>query len=264
MPAMASTPARWDHASRAPVASDGRRLPEIAQLGPDLPDLATLFTFMRDAELRFSTLRLRLEERVAIAGGETLRVHEVLLRHPGRARVIVRRPDRAAPIDHDIWLSDGSTVRTYQSGHRLATLRPTRPRVSGVDDRDLPGPARPYLPLTALPANSLADACVHPGGFAQNVLATGTCSIAGETVVAGRPAIHLVAAHPRTIAMAGDHPDHRFEIGVDRETGVLARLVESFGEHVTRRVDATELSPEAPIPDSAFSIAVPDDAALIY
>ena len=264
MPAMATSPSRWDHASRAPLAAGGQRVAEIAQLGPGLPDAATLFTFTRDAELRFSTLRLRLEERVAIATGETLRVHEVLLRHPGRARVTVRRPDRPAPVDHEIWLSDGTTIRTYQAGHRLATLRPARARVSGIDGRDLPGTGRAYLPLTALPANSLADVFVHPAGFAQNVLATAACTITGEALVGGRPAILLVADHPRTILMAGDHPDHRFEIAVDRETGVLSRLVEAFGDRVTRHVEAVELSPGSPIPDSAFSVAIPDDAALIY
>ena len=45
MPAMASTPARWDRASAVPVAA-GERVPEIVQLGTGLPDLATLFTFI--------------------------------------------------------------------------------------------------------------------------------------------------------------------------------------------------------------------------
>jgi hypothetical protein len=64
--------------------------------------------------------------------------------------------------------------------------------------------------------------------------------------------------------MAGDHPDHRLEVAVDRETGVLARLVESFGDAVTRCVEATELAPDAAIPESAFSVAIPDDAAHLF
>lgn len=263
MPAMASTPARWDRASIIPVAA-GRRMPEIPQLGPDVPDLATLFTFMRDAELRWERLRLRLEERAWIAGGETLRVHEILVRHPGLARVTVRRPDLPAPTNHDVWLSDGTTIRTYRSGHRLATVRPGRPRAVGLDDRDLPGTSRPYVPLTALPANSLADTFVHPAGYAQNVLATGACAIAGTGEVGGRPVVLVRSDHPRTIEMAGDRPDHRLEVAVDRETGLLALLVESFGETVTRRVEAVEIAPDAPIPDDVFSVAVPDDASLIY
>jgi hypothetical protein len=264
MPAMASIPDRWDRASLVPVAADGRRVPELVQLGPGIPDTATLFSFMRDAELRFGTLRLRIEERARTAAGETQRVHEVLLRHPGLARVTVRHPDRPAPVNHDIWLSDGQMVRTYRAGHRLGTFRPVRPTVAGVDDRDLPGTSRPYVPLTALPASSLADTFVHPGGFAQNVLATGACLVEGPGTVAGREVILVASAHPRTIELAGDRPDHRLEVAVDRETGLLALLVESFGGVVTRRAEATEIAPDAAIPAEAFSIATPANASLIY
>ncbi len=264
IPAMALRPAPWDRASGLPVAADGRRVPEIVQLGPDVPDLATLFTFARDAELRFATLRLRLEERVGIADGEALRVHEALIRHPGHARVTTIRPDRSPTTNHDIWLSDGEIVRVYRSGHRLGTIRPVRRTLVGIDDRDLPGTSRPYVPLTALPANTLPETFVHPGGYCQNVLATGDCAVAGTGTVTGREVILLTVDHPRTVEMAGDQPDHRLEIAVDRETGVLARLVESFGDVVTRRVEATELTPDAAIPDSAFSMAIPADGSTIY
>ncbi len=264
MPAMASTPARWDRASFAPVAPNGRRVPEIVQLGSDIADLATLFAFARDAELRFATLRLRLEERAWIAGGETLRVHEVLVRHPGAARVTVVRPDRPATMNHDTWLSDGATVRAYRGWHRLATDRPVRRRPVGITAQDLPGASRPYAPLTALPANSLPDTFVHPGGYCQNVLATGSTTVTGTGTVAGRAAIFVTCDHPRTIEMAADRPDHRLEVAFDRETGLLSLLVESFGGTVTRRVEATELAPDAAIPESAFAVAVPGDASSIY
>jgi len=264
MPAMASTPARWDRASLSVMAPDGRRVPEIVQLGYDVADLATLFAFARDAELRFATLRLRLEERARIAGGETLRVHEVLLRHPGAARVTVVRPDRPATTNHDTWLSDGQTVRSYGGWHRLATERPVRRRPVGIAAGDLPGASRPYAPLTALPANSLADTFIHPGGFCQNVLATGATAATGTGTVASREAILVTCHHPRTIEMAGDRPDHRLEVAFDRETGLLSRLVESFGGTVTRWVEATELAPDASIPESAFAVAVPGDASSIY
>lgn len=264
MPAMASTPARWDRASSAPVAVDGRRVPELVQLGTERPDAATLFAFARDAELRFRTLRLRLEERVGTAAGETLRVHEVLIAHPGRARVAVVRPDLPAPANHDLWLSDGETVRTYRSGHRLATFRPGRRRPVGLDDRDLPGSSRPYVPLTALPANTLAETFVHPGGYCQNVLATGVVHPAATRTVAGREALEVIVDHPRTVEMAGDRPDHRLAVAFDRDTGLIVRLVESFGGTVTRHVEAVEVSPDAAIPDGAFVVAVPEDASLIY
>ena len=69
-----STPARWSAAAGLTLAFDGARRPEITQLPAGLPDVPTLFTFMRDAELRFETLRLRLEERTWVATGETVRV----------------------------------------------------------------------------------------------------------------------------------------------------------------------------------------------
>ncbi len=264
MPAMASTPRRWDRASTALVAPDGRRQPEVAQLGAGLPGLATLFAFARDAELRFASLRLRLEERVDIAPGETVRLHEVLLRHPGRARVTTSRPDLPIATNHETWVSDGETVRIYRAGHRLATERPVRRRLVGIDAPDLPGTSRPYRALTPLPANSLADAFVHPGGYLQNVLGTGRSVVGGPGTVAGREVVLVTTLHPRTIEVAGDRPDHRLEIAIDRETGVLALLVESFGSRVVRRVTATALAPDAPIPDSAFAAAVPPDASTIF
>src|SRR5450756_2145572 len=76
MPRM-STTARWASAAALTLAANGERRPEIAQLPAGLPDVETLFTFMRDAELRFETLRLRLEERTWVAVSYThLRAHE--------------------------------------------------------------------------------------------------------------------------------------------------------------------------------------------
>jgi hypothetical protein len=260
---MPSLPVRWDRAS-AIVARNGLRAPEIPQLEADPPDVATLFTFMRDAELRWERLRLRIEERIRAAENEVLRVHEVLVRHPGLARVTVTRPDLPTPVNHEVWLSDGTTVRTYRAGYRLAATRPVRSALLRLDDAELPGTARPYVPLTALPPNSLADTFIHPGGFAQNVLATGACAVVGTGEVAGRRVVLVRSDRPRSIEVEGDRPDHRFEIAVDRETGVLALLVESFGSAVTRRAEAVELAPNAPLPDAAFDVAVPEDAAEIY
>jgi outer membrane lipoprotein-sorting protein len=263
MPRM-STPVRWSAAAGLTLAVDGERRPEIAQLGAGLPDVDTLFAFMRDAELRFETLRLRLEERTWVATGETVRVHELLLRHPGRARVTTIRPEDATPTNHDVWLSDGDEIQTYRAGHRLGSTRGWRPRVAGLDGRDLPGTSRAYHARTSLPANSLLEVFVHPAGLCQNVLATGACTVTGSELVAGREAILVESLHPRTIEMAGDRPDHRISIAVDRETGLVARLEERFGAVPSRLVTATELSPDASIPDSAFSLNIPVDAARIY
>ncbi len=263
MPAMAAT-GRWDRASLLPVTGGGERRAEIVQLAPALPDVGTLFTFMRDAELRFATLRLRLEERTWTAAGEQLRVHDVLVRHPGRARVTVRRDAAGSAGTYEAWSSDGATIKAWKSGHHLATERPARARLVGLEDPDLPGASRAYRPLTALPANSPADTFVHPAGFCQNVLATGDCLVTGTRTVAGREAIGLTCATPRTIELEGDQPDHWFELAVDRETGLIVALTESFGDHVARAIVATDVSPDAPIPDSAFVISVPADASTIF
>ena len=262
MPRM-STTSRWAAAALT-MAIDGARRPEIAQLPAGHPDVDVLFTFMRDAELRFETLRLRLEERTLVTTGETIRIHELLLRHPGRARVTTVHPQDATPTNHDVWLSDGQTVRTYRAGHRYGTDRPSRSRVAGLDGRDLPGTSRAYHPRTNLPANSLVETFVHPAGFCQNVLATGACRIAGTELVQGREAIIVESLHPRTIEMAGDRPDHRLVLAVDRETGLIARLEERFGRVTSRLVTATEMAPDTSIPDTAFSLAIPSTAAMIY
>jgi len=263
MPRM-STTVRWAAAAALTLAANGERRPEIAQLPAGLPDVETLFTFMRDAELRFETLRLRLEERTWVARDETVRFYELLLRHPGRVRVTTIRPEDGTPTNHDVWLSDGEMIRTYRAGHRLGTFRPSRPRVAGLDGRDLPGTSRAYLPRTSLPPNSLVETFVHPARLCQNVLATGACRIVGSELVADREAVILELLHPRTIEMAGDRPDHRLVIAIDRETGVVARLEERYGAVPSRLATATELSPDASIPDSAFTLAIPASAAMIY
>ena len=73
----------WDRAGSLPVPVDGRPKPEVAALDAGLPDVADLFTFMRDAELRFSTLRMRIEEHTWTARGEEVVSSDVTLRHPG-------------------------------------------------------------------------------------------------------------------------------------------------------------------------------------
>ena len=80
----------WDRAA-ALVPADGRRRPQIAALPLELPTVGQLFDFMRDAELRFATLRLRVEERAHTARGDETTTAEVALRHPGLAKVTTTR-----------------------------------------------------------------------------------------------------------------------------------------------------------------------------
>jgi hypothetical protein len=56
------TTQRWARAALVPVRR-GERRAETMALPAGLPTVDELFTFMRDAERRFETLRLRIEER---------------------------------------------------------------------------------------------------------------------------------------------------------------------------------------------------------
>lgn len=262
------TTSTWSEAGLVPVDPDERGKPEIAALPAGRqPDVATLFTFMRDAELRFGTLRMRVEERTMTARGEHVVASDLLLRHPGAARVITTQPGGGTTGSYELWLSDGDMVRTFSAAHRLGTRRPVRHVIRGLagpDAADFPGSARVYSPLTPLPMETLPDTFVHPGGYCQNVLSTGDCWISGMTTVAGRPAIVLECAHPRTTEVHADRPDFHIEVAVDRADGVILRLIESIGRDVTRHAEVTEYSPNAPLPATAFDFEFPADTSMLF
>jgi hypothetical protein len=254
----------WDRAAALPARLDGRRLPEIVTLPAELPSVAELFEFMRDAELRFGTLRMRIEERAQTARGEDLTVMEAIVRHPGDAKVMTTHGDFDIRADYELWVSDGDLVRTYASAHRLGTQRPVRNRPRGLDDSDFPGASRVYEPVTALPMETLPETFVHPAGYCQNVLATGRCTVTGTDIVAGREAVLLECDHPRTTELAGDRPDFHISIAVDRDTGIILRLVEIIGGTTTRHAEVTELSPDTPLPASAFEFVFPSGTTMLY
>lgn len=256
----------WDRAGSLPVpAPDGRRRAELPALPPErLPSVAELFTFMRDAEARFLTLRLRIEERTLSAVGETMTAMDLILRHRGFARVTTTDPDAGVAGTYVVWLSDGENVRSYAAAHRLGTIRPVRRRVVGLGDPDLPPSSKVYVPLTPLPVETLVETFVHPAGYCQNVLATGECAVIGSDLVAGREAIVLSCDHPRTTELPAEHPDYRIEIAIDRETGLIVRLVESVAEHVSRSAQATVVQPDATLPPTAFEFAFPEGTTFIY
>lgn len=264
---MSSSPL-WDQAAAPPVRAGDRPRPEVAALPSDgLPSLADLFTFMRDAELRFETLRMRIEERTQTARGEMLMAMDLLLRHPSDARVITTEPERGTTGSYELWISDGEMVRTYSAQHKLGTHRPVRHNVRGLSGRagrDLPGMSLVYVPTTPLPMETLPDTFIHPAGYCQNVLATGRTWVSGIDSVAGRPVVLVDCDHPRTIEMAADRPDFHVQIAVDRADGVILRLVETIGGEVTRRADAVEYAPGAPIPPSAFDFTFPADTTMLY
>ncbi|HYH93831.1 MAG TPA: hypothetical protein VD763_11770 [Candidatus Saccharimonadales bacterium] len=255
----------WDRAA-VPIVRDGRRLPEVAALpaGSGLPTLDELFDFMRDAELRFATLRLRVVETVRSARGEESLRSDVLLRHAGDARVTTSRPGDVLGTDYEVWISDGDLVRTYSAAHKLGTQRPVRNRPRGLDDRDFPGSAKVYEPVTALPYETIPDTFVHPGGYCQNVLATGRCHLAGTEQLVGREVILLGCDHPRTTEIAGDRPDFHIDLAIDRATGMILRLVETIGGEVTRLAEVTAIGTDAPLPPGAFEFAFPTGTTMLY
>lgn len=253
----------WDRAASTVQAGD-RRLPAVKALPAELPTPGELFDFMRDAELRFATLRMRIVERTTTTRGEDAVQMDVLIRHPGHAKVTTSRPGHVLGQDHELWISDGDLVQTYAAAHRLGTRRPIRNRPRGLEDRDMPGMSRVYEPVTALPMETLPDTFVHPAGYCQNVLATGRCTVTGTALVAGREAILLECDHPRTTEVTADRPDFRVSIAVDRQLGIILRLVETIGGEATRVAEVSDLGPDAPLPPTAFDFVFPTGTTMLY
>jgi outer membrane lipoprotein-sorting protein len=254
---------RWDKAALVPIRRGVAR-PEIVALPAGLPSVDELFTFMRDAERRFETLRMRIEERIYAGRGEQIERSDVAIRHPGHARVVTTRPGNVAAGHHELWISDGEVVRTYSAAHKLGTSRPVRNRVRGLDPKAYPGRSTVYEPITALPMETLPELFVHPAGYCQNVLSTGPCWISGTDSVAGREAIVLECDHPRAVERTVDRPDYHVQVTVDRLDGVITRLVESVGGEVTRVAEVTHLDPDAALPATTFDFEFPEGTTLLY
>lgn len=259
---MAST-RLWDRAALVPVRR-GERRAEVVALPAGLPTLEELFTFMRDAERRFETLRMRIEERTFGTRGEQLVTMDIALRHPGHARVVTSEPSRRAAGSHELWISDGELIRTYSAIHGLGTSRPVRNRPRGLDPAQYPGFATVYEPVTPLPMETLAELFVHPAGYCQNVLATGDCWISGTGTVAGREAIVIECAHPRAVEVRVDRPDYHVQVAVDRLDGFILRLVESVGGEATRIAEVVHVDPDAALPPTTFDFDFPEGTTLLY
>src|SRR3977135_1940222 len=133
---------RWDRAAAPSSLAVARRRPGVVALSAEMPGIGELFTFMRDAELRFESLWMRIEERIFGTRGEQLTVSETALRHPRLARVTTSEPSAGATGSFETWISDGETVRTYSRQHKLGTERPGRASVRGPHHPSPPGPTR--------------------------------------------------------------------------------------------------------------------------
>jgi outer membrane lipoprotein-sorting protein len=238
--------------------------PGMVALPATAPSIDELFDFMRDAERRFRTLRMRIVEQANTAHGPVETSIELWLAHPGRAKVITNRPARGGrPASYTLWVSDGRRIRTYDSEANISTDRAHRHVPEGIDDASLPASSRVVPPVTELPAETLPDAFVHPAGLTRN-LATGRVVLFGQARIAGREALLLEVDAPRATLIETDRPDHIEVLGVDRETGMVTLLEDRVGESVTRHAEATYLEPDARIRDEDFVIHVPEDATPIF
>lgn len=228
------------------------------------PELAELFDFMAEAELRFDSLRMRIVDKRVTANGDEVETHDVWLRHPGHAKVV---SSRGTGIDrnYDVWVADGEKVHTYDATGNTMTERRMPGRPVGAESSDLPPWSRIYVPVTTLPAESLADTFVHPRGFCHNILMTGVVYRRGTQQMAnGREAALLRCDHPRTSHVLTDRPDHWLEVGVDLQTGMIVLIAEHVAEAMTRHAEAVTISLDERIPDEAFALHVSDDTRRIY
>jgi hypothetical protein len=241
------------------------RAPALVALEEEAPGLQELFTFMVDAELRLTTLRMRLEERLETARGDELIDEDLVLRHPGWVRITTRRSADPLSRDYSIWASDGQVITTYHAADERASVRPVRPLPVGVDDPRKPPFGRVYVPRTPLPANSTVEAFIHPHGLIRNRLLSGPVAIVGTAQLAGgRETLILRADHPRSTHVLTDRPDRWLEVGVDRMTGFVTLLVEHVGSRVTRHAEVRAVEVDGPIPDEAFRVHLPADVRMIY
>lgn len=252
----------WDRAALVPM-SGNRRAPSIVALGTELPTVAELFEFMRDAELRFETLRMRLEERTEGVRGSHVVAMDVSIQHPGHARVTTTEPGGGIAGNFETWVGDGETIQTYSGIHQLGTSRPVRNRPRGLD-REFPGSARVYEPITPLPLETLPELFVHPAGYCQNVLSTGRTWISGTDIVAGREAIVLECDHPRAVEHVADRPDFHIQLAVDRAEGIITRLTETIGDTATREAIVTSLEPNAILAPGVFDFTFPDGTTMLF
>ena len=248
-----------------PVATEPQLpVPNAVTLGADAPIIEELFVFAREAELRVSSLRMTIEERSLNARGDDLVRHEILVRHPGLARMTSARSDDPLSDDYDIWIGNGDEVSTYSARHKLASRRPRQSRVLGADAEDLPAYARTREPLTNLPPGSMAETFIHPHGIFRNVLVTGSLAVLGTRMVADREVIVVQADHPRSAKVLVDRPDRTVQVGIDRATGFLLLLIEQVGDTVTHHAEVTSLELDPDIPDSAFELHLSSDVRMLY
>jgi hypothetical protein len=70
--------------------------------------------------------------------------------------------------------------------------------------------------------------------------------------------------HPRAVEATVDRPDYHVQVAVDRQEGVISRLIESVGNEVTRVAEAVYLEPDAALPATTFEFEFPEGTTQLY
>ena len=81
--------------------------------------------------------------------------------------------------------------------------------------------------------------------------------------VVGEPSA-IPAVTSASAELAADRPDFVVQIAVDRDTGVLLRLVETIGGVVTRLAQVSEIAPDAPLAPNTFQFVFPTGTTMLY
>jgi len=239
--------------------------PQIVALPAKLPSLSELFTFMRDAELRFQSLRMQILDHTFAKGVDEATRVDVWLRHPGRSRVVAGIEDGPIRGSYHAWAIDGVVQQHYDAKANVVRTRPVLEPPVGLDRPDLPGFAQVYRPRTRLPIGSVADTFIHPHGLARNVLTTGRLSIDGvRGMTCGREAVVLRCDHPRSSKILVDRPDHWLEVGIDRTLGIILLLAEYLGDRPTRHAEVVSIEPDASVGDEALELHLGPDVRRLY
>ena len=163
---------------------------------------------MRDAELRFATLRMRIEERSQTARGDGPVLDGDVLRHPGDARVTTTRDGRRRVGPNT---RSGSPTASSSGRIRASTS-------SGRSGRSATGRAGwPTATSPARPASTSRSRRCRPRrcptrsstrrATARTSSRPAAARSPARTSSSGREAILLECDHPRTTELAGDRPD---------------------------------------------------------
>ena len=222
---------------------------------------------MRDAELRFATLRMRIAERSRTARGEEVAHARRHPPPPGRRQGHDEpgRPGRRRRLrDLDLRRRHRPDLRRAPTSSGPSDRSATGRAVSTI--ADLPGYS-PGLRAGHRPADGDAAGHVRPPGrpTARTCSPRAAARSPARPSSIGREAIMLDCEHPRTIELAADRPG--LPPGPDRRSRdrrhPAARSRRSAGRSAATPRSSTS-SPDAPLPPSAFDFVFPTGTTMLY